>query len=110
MTIEKTHSLTEQCRQIVEKLERSTTLHARDIEKEIDQIQRDVACLRDQLIGCLREAQSASASDRREAGLDAVNCALSLLVAVEYPVTSIQRSALKQAADTLKKGFPGPTP
>jgi hypothetical protein len=105
MAVEETISLTEQCRQIVEKLHHSTTLHARDVQKEVDQIERDLARLRDRLIDRLRAAQMVSVSARREGGLDAVNSALSLVVAVEYPFTSIQRSALKQAGDTLKKDF-----
>lgn len=102
MAVEEKISLTEQCRRIIEKLERVESLHAREIEKEIAQIQRDVARLRDRLIERLRNAQIISAAGRREAGLDTVNMALSLIVAVEYPVTSIQRSALKQARDILK--------
>jgi hypothetical protein len=103
MAAEVDYSFSEQCRQVIEELERAAKLHARDIEKEIDQIQRDIARLRDALIDRLRHAKIDSDSGRREAGLDEVNIALSLIVAVEYPVTSIQRSVLDQAAQVLKK-------
>lgn len=96
-------SLVDRCRDAVEKLDRAARLHPREIEKEVDQIQRDIVALRDGLIERLREMQSAPAAPRARAALDLINVALSLVVAVEYPITSIQRSCLEQARDTLKK-------
>ena len=93
-------SLAEQAHRLVDKLDRSVNLHARDIEREMDQVQRDTARLRDDLIECRRSgAAGASVAD---AALEAVNIALSLIVSVEYPVTSIQRKALERARDVLK--------
>jgi hypothetical protein len=97
-------SFTDQCRQLVEKLDETAKLHPRQIEKETDQIQRDVVRLRDGLIDYFRQADI-SFVGARDGLLDTVNVALSLIVAVEYPVTSIQRSALEQARDTLKKAL-----
>jgi hypothetical protein len=98
-----TPSLAGQCRQIIEELDRATRLHPREIETVVDEIQRDIVRLRDSLIEQLRQAQSSPHSSRRHPGLDAINAALSLVVAVEYPVTAIQRSLLEQARDKLKK-------
>lgn len=79
--------------------ERASKLHAREVEKEIDRIQRKAVSLRDGLIDRVRRLQSKSALPR----LDRVNVALSLLVMVEYPVTALQRAGLEQARDTLEK-------
>jgi hypothetical protein len=93
-------SFREKCREVIEKLDSTAKLHPREIEKETAQIQRDVARLRDGLIDLLRHAD-VTASVPRKVELDAVNTALSLIVAVEYPVTSILRVGLEQAARVL---------
>jgi hypothetical protein len=94
-------SFTKRCRQIAEELERSATLHPREIQKKIEQIERALVTMRDELIlHCRQEAATAAPM---QAQLEQVNVALSLVVAVEYPVTSIQRSALKQSHELLKK-------
>lgn len=94
--------IAEECQQLIARLDRATKLHPREIEKEIDQIQRATARLRDRLIDHLRNPQMTADSSRQKSDLDGVNTALSLIVAVEYPVTSIQRSALQQARELLK--------
>ena len=94
-------SFTQRCRQIVDELERSATLHPREIQKKIEQIERQLVTMRDQLI--LHCRQEDGAAGPTQAQLEQVNVALSLVVAVEYPVTSIQRSALKQSHELLKK-------
>lgn len=93
-------SFTKQCREIIEKLDRVAGLRPRELETEVDQIERDMVRLRDELIKQLRNPPASRHSLPR---LDAVNTALSLVVSVEYPVTSIQRSALEQARDVLQK-------
>ena len=98
-----TASLDDQCGQAIDKLDRAMRLHPRELEKELDQIQRDVVRLRDQLIDRLRLPQASPASGKLHVALERVNIALTLIVGVEYPATSIQRSALEQARDTLKK-------
>ena len=94
-------SFTKHCGQIAEELERSATLHPREIQKKIEQIERELVTMRDELIlHCRQEAGTAAPM---QAQLEQVNVALSLVVAVKYPVTSIQRSALKQSHELLKK-------
>jgi uncharacterized protein YPO0396 len=93
---------TERCRRITEKIDRSTQLHPREIEKEIDEIERELVRLRDELIVRSRQAEADATGAQARTKLDHVNVALSLVVAVEYPVTSIQRSALQQANQILK--------
>ena len=95
-------SLAALCRQTAQKLERAARLHPREIEKEIAQIQRDVVRLRDGLIDEFRQAEAFRVSELRRA-LEGVNVALSLIVCVVFPITSIQRSAVEQARETLKK-------
>ena|ERR1044071_6688573 len=92
-------SVIERCRQIAEKLDRSAQHDPREIEKELDEVERELVRLRDELIIQRRQDDSAAASEGK---LDHINVALSLVVAVEYPVTSIQRTVLKQARDVLK--------
>ena len=62
---------------------------------EVDQVERDLASLRDQLIAYVR-------STGQRSGLDRVNAVLSLVVGVEYPVAGIQRSLVEQARDALR--------
>ena len=92
-------SFNERCRQLIQELERASKLHAREVEKEIDRIQREAVSLRDDLIDRVRRLHSKSALQH----LERVNVALSFLVMVEYPVTTLQRAGLEQARDTLKK-------
>ena len=94
-------SITERCRQIAEQLDRSARHHPRDIEKEIDEVERELVRLRDELIQCRRQGDPVGVSERGQTRLGQINVALSLVVAVEYPVTSIQRTALEQARDVL---------
>ena len=63
--------------------------------KEVDQVERDLASLRDQLIAQLR-------STGERAGLDQVNAVLSLVVGLEYPAAGIQRVLVEQARDALR--------
>jgi hypothetical protein len=63
--------------------------------EEVDQVERDLAALRDELIAELR------ASGRRT-GLDQVNAVLSLVVGLEYPAAGIQRNLVEQARDALQ--------
>jgi hypothetical protein len=72
-------------------------------EKEIDEVERELVRLRDELIiQCRRQGDPVGVSERGQTRLGQINVALSLVVAVEYPVTSIQRTALEQARDVLK--------
>jgi hypothetical protein len=95
-------SVTERCRQIAEKLDRSAKHAPREIEKEIDEIERELVRLRDELIIQSRREDPAAASEPGQTKLTHINVALSLVIAVEYPVTSLQRAALEQARDVLK--------
>jgi hypothetical protein len=101
--LQQKNSLAAQCQELVQKLGRATYLQPRELEEEVDQIQRDLVRLRDSFIGTLRCAQVASLAEQLRLGLQEVNVALTLVVGAEYPVTAIKRSALEQARDTLKK-------
>src|ERR1051325_1900654 len=99
MSPEDQHLFTKRRRQIAEKLERAATLQPREILAEIDQIWRGLVVVRGDLMSHCRRGNGAA--DAMRAQLEQVNVALSLVVAVEYPVTSIQRSALKQSREVL---------
>ena len=96
-------SLPTQCQELIEKLDRATNLPAREVEQEVDQIQRDMVRLRDHLIGELRRKDASPVTGRPHSGLEGVNVALALIVGVEYPVTAIKRRLLEQARHILKK-------
>ncbi|HZD41716.1 MAG TPA: hypothetical protein VE131_13410 [Terriglobales bacterium] len=95
------HSLSDQIRSAIEELERAQQLDARELKEKVDDIQRRLVQIRDQLIDRLRRAEASPVSGRRHAGLDRINMALSLIISAEYPVTSIKRSALEKARDAL---------
>jgi hypothetical protein len=63
--------------------------------EEVDQVERELAALRDQLIAELR-------TSGRRTGLDQVNAVLSLVVGLEYPAAGIQRNLVAQARDALQ--------
>lgn len=66
-------------------------------------MERELVRIRDELIiQCRRQGDPVAVSERGQTRLGQINVALSLVVAVEYPVTSIQRTALEQARDVLK--------
>jgi len=100
MLSEDKHAFTKRCRQIAEKLERAASLHPRELLEEIDRLERELVVVRDDLI--LHCRQENVVAGPLQAQLEQVNVALSLVIAVEYPVTSIQRSALKQSHEVLK--------
>ena len=100
MQREEQHSFKKRTREIAEKLERAATLPPREIIEAIDDIERELVGVRDDLILHCRQENLTDGPLRAQ--LDQVNVALSLVVAVEYPVTSIQRSALKQSNELLR--------
>lgn len=63
--------------------------------EEVDQVERHLAALRDELIAELR-------TSGRRTGLDRVNAVLSLVVGLEYPAAGIQRNLIEQARDALQ--------
>ncbi len=70
--------------------------------QEVDSAERAVVRLRDALIVCLRrDADTVEAAAWRTA-LQQVNAALSLVVAVEYPVAGEQRKLVEQAHAALE--------
>ncbi|HEY1267087.1 MAG TPA: hypothetical protein VGH16_07505 [Candidatus Binatia bacterium] len=93
-------SADDQRQAIVAALDEAMKVGAAEMKRRTDRIQRDIAALRDTLIENLRRAHPASAPGKH-AGLKAVNVALSLLMSVEFPVTSIQASSLEKARNEL---------
>jgi hypothetical protein len=79
----------------VRQLEDALNRPPEQLGEEVDQVERELAALRDDLITELR------ASGHR-AGLDQVNAVLSLVVGLEYPAAGIQRDLIKQARDALR--------
>lgn len=69
-----------------------------ELKAEVDQAERAVVALRDELIDRWRTAAEAKV---RKA-LDEVNAALSLIVGLEYPMGGLQRKMLEQARGALQ--------
>ena|ERR1051325_10838385 len=93
-------SLAEQCQEAINRIDHAKNLHPRELEKEADRLECEIVRLRDALIEHLRRSDVSSVAGRN-AALEKINAALSLILTVEYPVTAIQRSALTQARDSL---------
>jgi hypothetical protein len=93
-------SLAAPCQRVIEKIERASSLHARDLQASIDDISRVLVELRDRLIDRLRTSEAPAQRQYRRA-LDGVNVAMSLVIGVGYPVTSVQRKHLEHARSTL---------
>jgi hypothetical protein len=88
-------------RQCIKLLEDALTRPPAELESEVDDVERQLAQVRDRLIEQVH-APDAQSSDARQA-LDRVNAALSLVVGVEYPASGIQRKLLTQARGALKE-------
>jgi len=87
-------SRVEHAQTCVRQLEDALNRPPERLGEEVDQVERELAALRDDLIKELR------ASGRR-AGLDEVNAVLSLVVGLEYPAAGIQRDLVEQAREAL---------
>jgi hypothetical protein len=94
--------LADQARSCLAQVEEALGRRPEQLGEEVDQVERDLAGLRDQLIAGLRADVAADTAARRLA-LDRVNAVLSLVVGVEYPVAGIQRNLGQQARDALRE-------
>jgi hypothetical protein len=72
----------------------------RELKAEVDEAERAVVALRDQLIDRVRQSEDGPYPALRHA-LDQANVALSLVVGIEYPVGGLQRELIKQAHEVL---------
>lgn len=101
------------CREAIELIERARQEHPRQLSEDVDEAERAVVRLRDELIDRLRAAAQPGALASIQPSLKAVNAALSLIVGVEYPAGGIHRKLLEQAgaalSDLLKSGQLGET-
>jgi hypothetical protein len=75
-----------------------------ELKSEVDDAERAVVALRDELIERLRQAPT----DAVRAALEQVNVSLSLIVGLEYPLGGLQRQMLDQARTALERAIPGP--
>jgi hypothetical protein len=69
-----------------------------ELKAEVDDAERAVVRLRDELI----ERYRANPEPRTRSSLDKVNAALSVIVGLEYPMGGIQRKMLEQAESALR--------
>jgi hypothetical protein len=88
-------SRVDRARRCLAQLEDALARPPDQLGEEVDQVERELATLRDELIADLR-------ANGRRAGLDQVNAVLSLVVGLEYPATGIQRTLIEQARDALR--------
>ena len=96
-----TPSLTVQCQEAVEALDRALDLPPQQLGREVDQVENTVVRIRDRLIEQLRHDGTSSVAARQRIALEPLNAALSLITGVEYPAAGIQRSSLEEARDIL---------
>ncbi len=91
-------AVAKECLQAIAALERA--LHASPIEADV--AERAVVRARDDLIMRLRAGDSPGEMGRQRALLDRFNTALSLIVAIEYPVSGIHHEMIQDALNALK--------
>jgi hypothetical protein len=97
-----TASTDDLCRRAIELLDDALGKPPQQLKAEVDEVERAVAALRDNLIERVRQSESPLAVDaplRR--ALDRSNVALSLIVGIEYPVGGVQRGLINDARATL---------
>ena len=87
------------CREAIARLEQARQEQPRHLSEDVDEAERAIARLRDELIDRLRR----EGATRTREGLKTVNAALSLVVGVEYPAAGIQRKLLDQAGTALRE-------
>jgi hypothetical protein len=91
------------CRAAAAALERARNAPSRELAQHADTAERLVVRARDNLIHRLRQDGSSPISSRWHDILDQLNVALSLIIAVEYPLGAIQRQPAEQARDILNR-------
>ena len=89
------------CQQALAMLEQALHLSPLEVGREVDDVEKAVAQLRDVLIHQLRQDESSPLVPRRREALSRINAVLSLIVGIEYPATGIQRAAIQQARNAL---------
>jgi hypothetical protein len=85
------------CREAIARLKQARQEQPRHLSEDVDEAERAIVRLRDELIDRLRREGAA----RTREALKHVNAALSLVVGVEYPAAGIQRKLLDQASTAL---------
>jgi hypothetical protein len=94
------------CSQAIEALDRALGLPAGKVGEPVDEAERATVRVRDGLIERLRQDGDAGDAKHRSA-LKQVNAALSLIVAVEYPLGGVHRKLIQQSRDALQKVLDG---
>ncbi len=90
------------CRKSIRLLERGLDQETTELQQDVDKVENLVARVRDCFIERLREDRH-HAHSRWRALLDEVNVAVSLIAAVEYPATGVNRTHTAQALEILKR-------
>ena len=91
------------CREAIQLLSDAIDKPPTELKAEVDEAERAVVALRDELIERWR---ATSAVDVRQA-LDSANVALSLIVGLEYPMGGLQRGMLDEARTVLQSALTG---
>lgn len=97
--------LSEERQQAIKAVEQALEAPPKEVQEKMTIAKRAMICLRDDLIGQLRQADSPFKRKPIAEPLRSVNASLSLLVGVEYPTAGIQRKHVEQARDLLKDLF-----
>ncbi len=83
---------------IIEKLQSVHDKPPMEVETGMREVELHLVDLRDELIESVRQSND---GELRKA-LDQVNTTLSLVMALEYPVSGLERGKIKEATDLLK--------
>ncbi len=90
------------CLAAAEALDRALHLPPQQLTQQADMAERMVVRARDNLIHRLRVDGNSANGARWRKMLDQLNAALSLIIAIEYPLAAVQRQPAEQARDILK--------
>jgi hypothetical protein len=95
-------SIAELCRKSIQLLEQGLGRPPAELQLDVDKVENLVAKVRDCFIQRLRQDQS-SRNSRWRGPLDEINVAVSLIAAVEYPATGVNRVHTEQALKIIER-------
>ena len=95
------NAIADLCRKSIQLLEKGLKRPPAELQLDVDKVENLVAKVRDCFIERLRKDQSA-ANSRWRAPLDEINVAVSLIAAVEYPATGVNRVHTEEALKIIR--------
>jgi hypothetical protein len=97
-----TRSVAELCRKSIRLLRKGLDRPPAELQLDVDKVENLVAKVRDCFIERLRQDESHQTS-RWRGPLNEINVAVSLIAAVEYPATGVNRVHTQEALEIIEK-------